>query len=1187
MSNEVRETPGERLVRRLTKRERRRPRLGFAPEFYARLGTEDPWTAAEAEPSDEGRVFLSSAPYYAMMRRLAAAARRRERRLERFSERRAGRTLRAATRPALGEAPLATSRLARLAVDALTLPPPVERSAQDVSGAVSEAATPRRRRAVVERRRARVGAASGPAATTEAGAATVVIERIVHVPVHAGDAPVPRARPLDRVGARASQAAAHQSAALRAAEPVIAALPVHRQSAARRAMALVAALPEAEQPLAVARVLQSTQIIGRGDAAVMSRAAPHAARRIDPAAPAGLRPVLGRSPAMALAASADTDRAAAGTLAEAERRAPDTGAQRPRRVTATSRASQRADAPQAGRSSVPSPVSGTRVSAGRPLAASPVVRAVSASPASSGSAPSPASVAVRPSAVALARGLDVSAAVVDRRLAFVDAPPEAVGRAALRAAAPAPGSRAARSLVPSPIVGAAYVTPVQPERDMAEPVAPVGVAARGVTPARGVRTEAPTDMTRASLPVPRGAAVGPNAPVARTPRPITRVAAPAARWAQLRADAAEQALGGAASAGLPDSRAPLSTRATPTLLVRALLAPERPLAAAVMASGPDAAPIGRLAAIGGADGSGARDVPAARSVRPSRVIAAAAQPLARPIASATPGAAPLDPVSQALGDRAPDATGRRGSVASAAAGTGTPRRPVSEAAARRRAAEPVAPTARAALRTRAKPASTAAARVLETFVAPLAADVAAVPARVSFARTGPLHFVGTRSAPGVLAADAPVRTREGAYVTARVAAERGLAVTADAQGRLEVVAATTAGGRDASARPSLRGTGAVRAARGPVGPLVSVLASAPTGADAVPVDGDRPRRVRASERAVDRARVERATAYRGAFTAPAVTRSPASPSAVDAAAPDVPRAPPSGRGATSRRSRASLPGAERVLPSRVTASDAAAVGGPPGEAGPGAAAVARRSRAPLEQRLGSVSEGRTDGATGWMDRAEGSPRIRSVSGMLGALARASTAEEVVRVIAARAEPGLAAPAAAALPLDPVAAQVIAQVRDEARREVAETVTLSAPETRDSRLPAPEASMLRPPAGSAWQGPQLGASRPRRVAAAVSRGRASSGGEDKLSKLVRRLQDLIHLAEDQNRLAAARSEVRMAEDSAQARAEGQAGPGSAVENTAVQKQDIEALGREVLDAVAKELELRRARRMEDADDSVWW
>ena len=289
-----------------------------------------------------------------------------------------------------------------------------------------------------------------------------------------------------------------------------------------------------------------------------------------------------------------------------------------------------------------------------------------------------------------------------------------------------------------------------------------------------------------------------------------------------------------------------------------------------------------------------------------------------------------------------------------------------------------------------------------------------------------------------------------------------------------------------------------------------------------------------------------------------------------------------------RESRATRTATERVLPSRADTPVAAVSDG----AEPAAAGTVRArpaaSRGTLEQRLGRVSEGRSDGATGWIDRAEGSPRIRSVSGMLGALARASTAEEVVRVIAARAEPSLAVPTAAALPLDPVAAQVIAQVRDEARREVAETVTLAAPETRDSRLVAPDAAMLRPPAaGAAWQEPQLGRGRARRVAAASSRARPSTGGDDKLSKLVRRLQDLIHLAEDQNRLAAARKEVRMAEDSAQARAEGQGAPGSAVENTAVQQQDIEALGREVLDAVAKELELRRARRMEDADDSVWW
>jgi hypothetical protein len=251
-----------------------------------------------------------------------------------------------------------------------------------------------------------------------------------------------------------------------------------------------------------------------------------------------------------------------------------------------------------------------------------------------------------------------------------------------------------------------------------------------------------------------------------------------------------------------------------------------------------------------------------------------------------------------------------------------------------------------------------------------------------------------------------------------------------------------------------------------------------------------------------------------------------------------------------------------------------------------AATTTRAARAPLDQRLGRVSEGRSDGATGWIDRAEGSPRIASVSGMLGALARATTAEEIVRVIAARAEPGLAAADAGRLPLDPAAAQVIAQVRDEARREVAETVNLAPPESRPSRLSAPEAATLRP-AGSAWSEPQLGRGRPRRAATAVTRARPSTGGDDKLSKLVRRLQDLIHLAEDQNRLAAARSEVRMAEDSAQARAEGQGGHAGGPEPVGNQKQDIEALGREVLEAVAKELELRRSRRMEDSDESVWW
>ena len=85
--------------------------------------------------------------------------------------------------------------------------------------------------------------------------------------------------------------------------------------------------------------------------------------------------------------------------------------------------------------------------------------------------------------------------------------------------------------------------------------------------------------------------------------------------------------------------------------------------------------------------------------------------------------------------------------------------------------------------------------------------------------------------------------------------------------------------------------------------------------------------------------------------------------------------------------------------------------------------------------------------------------------------------------------------------------------------------------------------------------------------------------------MRRLQDLIHLAEDQNRRAEAQSQVRMAEDTAQARAEAQATSES--RSPAAHKVDVDALGREVLDIVTKEMELRRARRMEDSDESPWW
>jgi len=87
-------------------------------------------------------------------------------------------------------------------------------------------------------------------------------------------------------------------------------------------------------------------------------------------------------------------------------------------------------------------------------------------------------------------------------------------------------------------------------------------------------------------------------------------------------------------------------------------------------------------------------------------------------------------------------------------------------------------------------------------------------------------------------------------------------------------------------------------------------------------------------------------------------------------------------------------------------------------------------------------------------------------------------------------------------------------------------------------------------------------------------------------LAKRLQQLIDMAEGQNR-SGARREVRMAEDSAAARAEGQ-GASIAEESSEDATLDVTALTQEVTEAVQRELEMRQERRLEDPNGrSIWW
>jgi hypothetical protein len=57
--NSIRPTLGEKLILRLEKRLRRRPRIGFSPGFYARFGLEDPWMADSfgGDPLQQDEAF--------------------------------------------------------------------------------------------------------------------------------------------------------------------------------------------------------------------------------------------------------------------------------------------------------------------------------------------------------------------------------------------------------------------------------------------------------------------------------------------------------------------------------------------------------------------------------------------------------------------------------------------------------------------------------------------------------------------------------------------------------------------------------------------------------------------------------------------------------------------------------------------------------------------------------------------------------------------------------------------------------------------------------------------------------------------------------------------------------------------------------------------------------------------------
>jgi len=249
------------------------------------------------------------------------------------------------------------------------------------------------------------------------------------------------------------------------------------------------------------------------------------------------------------------------------------------------------------------------------------------------------------------------------------------------------------------------------------------------------------------------------------------------------------------------------------------------------------------------------------------------------------------------------------------------------------------------------------------------------------------------------------------------------------------------------------------------------------------------------------------------------------------------------------------------------------------------AARAQRPRQARTQDLGSTLHGVSVGAPAaeapnWANRSsEERTGIRTVDGLVQALARASSVEDVVRVIVERSEGRMEMPKVLANPFNEVVQQIRSEAKAEAKAAVGQTLP-EPPVTRPSRVAAPATEQIRPVRSSASSFRHGG----RTIAASA---RSVEGGENsRIMKLVRKLQGLIHLAEEERKLSDARRQVRMAEDNAAARAEGQAPMGRGANPAEQRRVDIEALGREVTEIVANEIASRRSRRMEDSDEH-WW
>jgi hypothetical protein len=397
-----RRVPGQDTMERLERRTKRRPNIGMSPEFYARFGLSDPWsdTALEMQ-EDPGALFtyVDASRYRKMMRRLAVSRWRRERRARIFDQRRLGE--RTAMRRAFpGEAKRKFGFGVRtLSSHEMIVPEKLEPEVVQVAAQ----GRPRFRGSSMRSVSSPWASTAGAPARSVTTASSTSAERQGRVAL----------RPTQVMGARLAAVRAAKDPVLKAID---AAMPRMDNSTRRRIQSKLAAvehLDDQTRAIEIRKVLRTVRrvqtvyeeqivdsvpsALARPTEIARARTLPASSRR------RGLRPILGRSPSMdVLSTPVPVDEAL-----QAQRKSPGTqralarsttkqasGWARPSVVVSTTRSNSMLSASPVARSSAPK----------APHAGAPSVRTASSTTPGSSAVRTASSITARSAALRTARG---------------------------------------------------------------------------------------------------------------------------------------------------------------------------------------------------------------------------------------------------------------------------------------------------------------------------------------------------------------------------------------------------------------------------------------------------------------------------------------------------------------------------------------------------------------------------------------------------------------------------------------------------------------------------------------------------------------------------------------------------------------------------------------------------------------